>query len=104
MLGLRCLGDAGERKLKHKGYLCAVFRKKLWKKYGTTKGGTNAVKKIVPPDLSDIFSKYLILFKSSFMRRYAIITQIRRTIECFGLEGTFKGHLVQSLCSEQGCL
>jgi len=25
-------------------------------------------------------------------------------MECFGLEGTFKGHLAQHLCSEQGHL
>jgi len=27
-----------------------------------------------------------------------------RIIECFGLEGTFRGHLAQSLCNEQGHL
>ena len=27
-----------------------------------------------------------------------------RIIECLGLEGTFRGHLVQPLCSEQGHL
>jgi len=27
-----------------------------------------------------------------------------RTIECFGLEGTFRGHLAQPPCSEQGHL
>jgi len=27
-----------------------------------------------------------------------------RIIECFGLEGTFRGHLVQRPCSEQGHL
>ena len=27
-----------------------------------------------------------------------------RIIECFGLEGTFRGHMVQPLCYEQGRL
>jgi len=30
--------------------------------------------------------------------------ECRRIIECFGLEGTFKGHLIQPLCNEQGHL
>jgi len=32
------------------------------------------------------------------------ISQNHRTIEWFGLEGTFKGHLVQLPCNEQGYL
>ena len=32
------------------------------------------------------------------------LSHIHRIIECFGLEGTFKGHLAQTLCSEQGHL
>jgi len=40
-------------------------------------------------------------------RRHSAITTavaIHRIIECFGLEGTFRGHLVQLPCSEQGHL
>ena len=34
-----------------------------------------------------------------FLRSY-----FHRIIECFGLEGTFRGHLAQPPCSEQGHL
>jgi len=33
-----------------------------------------------------------------------IESQIHRIIECFGLEGTFRGHLAQRPCSKQGHL
>ena len=35
---------------------------------------------------------------------FATSQELHRIIEWFGLEGTFKGHLVQSPCSEQGHL
>jgi len=33
-----------------------------------------------------------------------VVTEFHRIIECFGLEGTFRGHLTQPPCSEQGHL
>jgi len=44
---------------------------------------------------------YMYMYLSVFIVYIYILTKNHRIIECFGLEGTFRGHLAQPPCSEQ---
>jgi len=44
------------------------------------------------------------MISDAFFLYVAVFLYIHRIIERFGLEGTFRGHLAQHPCSEQGHL
>jgi len=43
-------------------------------------------------------------YKTASTKMWKFFSENHRIIECFGLKGAFKGHLVQTLCNEQGHL
>jgi len=62
-------------------------------------------------ELALFFSRHILPFDTSWSEQLVIPKQSKgiqaaqhHRIECFGLEGTFRGHLAQPPCSEQGHL